>query len=28
LNFLPTEDAEVLKLLEESAKRTAASVLL
>jgi len=25
-NFLPTEDAEVLKLLEESAKRTAASV--
>ena len=27
-NFLPTEDAEVLRLLEESAKRTAASVLL
>lgn len=25
-NFLPTEDAEVLKLLEESAKRTATSV--
>jgi len=25
-NFLPTEDAEVLKLLEESAKRTAVSV--
>jgi len=25
-NFLPTEDAEVLKLLEESAKRTAASM--
>lgn len=25
-NFLPTDDAEVLKLLEESARRTAASV--
>jgi putative phosphoribosyl transferase len=27
-NFLPTEDADVLRLLEESAKRTAASVLV
>jgi len=27
-NFLPTEDAEVLRLLEESAKRTPASVLV
>ena len=27
-NFLPTQDADVLRLLEESAKRTAASVLL